>query len=270
MMNAWLICTIIFGGMMSFSIGANDAANGLATSYGSGAASLWKILALGAVAEFIGAMFCANQVASTLGTEIVDMDGFSDEAKQIMMFSVSLASWIFIMTSSFSGMPISGTHSVVGALLGAGIVTTNVDDLNWKKLGWILFYWVVSPLTSAAIAYVLMLYVSWLTLDTQKMKYWNRLFWLQTIQVICLMAFAFVFKELIYKSQNLSAGVEDNLLTLGIAFIGSFIVSRLMMLSVLLYNSKFKASKCTKCGFFLQAVFLPFSFQFMMELTQAI
>ena len=181
MMSTWLIFTIIFGGMMSFSIGANDAANGLATSYGSGAASLWKILALGAVAEFIGAMFCANQVASTLGNEIVEMGGVTDEQKQIMMFSVSLASWIFIMTSSFSGMPISGTHSVVGALLGAGIVTTNVHDLNWTKLGWIVFYWVVSPLTSATIAFILMIYVSWLTLDTQRFKYWNRLLYLQMI-----------------------------------------------------------------------------------------
>ncbi len=52
-----------------------------------------------------------------------------------MMFSVCLASFGFIMTSSFSGMPISGTHTVVGSLLGAGIVGTGVENLNWKKLG---------------------------------------------------------------------------------------------------------------------------------------
>ena len=51
------------------------------------------------------------------------------------MFSVCLASFIFIMTSSISGMPISGTHTVVGGLLGAGIVATGFENLNWNKFG---------------------------------------------------------------------------------------------------------------------------------------
>jgi len=37
------------------------------------------------------------------------------------MFSVSLSTFLFIISSSFLGMPISGTHTVVGALIGAGI-----------------------------------------------------------------------------------------------------------------------------------------------------
>ncbi len=39
-----------------------------------------------------------------------------------MMFTVCLISFIFIMTASFTGMPISGTHTVVGALIGVGMV----------------------------------------------------------------------------------------------------------------------------------------------------
>lgn len=39
-----------------------------------------------------------------------------------MMFTVCLVSFTFIMTASFTGMPISGTHTVVGALIGAGLV----------------------------------------------------------------------------------------------------------------------------------------------------
>lgn len=45
---------------MAFSIGSNDAANGLATSYGSKATKLIYLLIIGAIAEFIGAMFCAD------------------------------------------------------------------------------------------------------------------------------------------------------------------------------------------------------------------
>jgi inorganic phosphate transporter, PiT family len=43
--------------LMSFSIGANDAANALGTSFGSNAARLWLLLVLGAIFEFIGALF---------------------------------------------------------------------------------------------------------------------------------------------------------------------------------------------------------------------
>jgi PiT family inorganic phosphate transporter len=59
-MIIWVTLTAFFSLLMSFSIGANDAANCLATPYGSEAMSLQKLLAIGAVAEFFGAMFCSN------------------------------------------------------------------------------------------------------------------------------------------------------------------------------------------------------------------
>lgn len=97
-----------------------------------------------------------------------------------MMFSVCLASFIFIMTSSFSKMPISGTHTVVGALLGAGIYG-GVDSLNWKKLGKIVASWFISPALSAAIALLLMSVVSIATMNTQTLRYKTRLIYLQFI-----------------------------------------------------------------------------------------
>lgn len=66
-----MILTIIFSFLMSFSIGSNDAANGLATSYGSKALGTTKLIILGGVAVFIGAMFCSSQVAATLTTKII-------------------------------------------------------------------------------------------------------------------------------------------------------------------------------------------------------
>ena len=70
-LDNWGILTIILSFCMSFSIGSNDAANGLATSYGSKALSLRKLIAIGAVAEFAGAMFCSDKVAATLSHDII-------------------------------------------------------------------------------------------------------------------------------------------------------------------------------------------------------
>jgi len=70
-MTIWVPLTIVFSFLMSFSIGSNDAANGLATSYGSKALGVKKLIVLGAIAEFIGAMFCSDQVAKSLGNDVI-------------------------------------------------------------------------------------------------------------------------------------------------------------------------------------------------------
>jgi phosphate/sulfate permease len=51
---------------MSYAIGANDAANALATSFGSKACPLIALLLMGALFEFIGAFWCSGQVAGKL------------------------------------------------------------------------------------------------------------------------------------------------------------------------------------------------------------
>ena len=70
-MNIALILTFIFGSFMAFSIGANDAANSLGVSYGTNAVSLPTLIVIGAVAEFIGGMFCSKKVSVVLGTKII-------------------------------------------------------------------------------------------------------------------------------------------------------------------------------------------------------
>lgn len=70
-MEIWLVLTFIFTALMAFAIGANDAANGLATCYGSNALSLKYLVILGAFSEFLGAMFCSASVTGTLSVSII-------------------------------------------------------------------------------------------------------------------------------------------------------------------------------------------------------
>lgn len=71
MVDTYFIATVIFSFLMAFSIGANDASNGLGTSYGSSALKLKYLLILGAVAEFIGASFCSDKSSATLTKAII-------------------------------------------------------------------------------------------------------------------------------------------------------------------------------------------------------
>lgn len=61
----------VFAFLLAFSIGANDAANGLGTSYGTKTMPLMWIIIMGSVAEFVGAMFFSNTVATNLSDNIV-------------------------------------------------------------------------------------------------------------------------------------------------------------------------------------------------------
>lgn len=69
--NALVVTVYLLSFGMGFSIGANDAANALATSYGSDAAPLMVLLIGGAIFEWIGAFFCSGEVASKLANRMI-------------------------------------------------------------------------------------------------------------------------------------------------------------------------------------------------------
>ena len=116
----WAIIILAF--LTAFAIGANDAANALATSYGSNALKLIYLVILGGVFEFIGAYYCSSHVSGTLVSSIIqNVDEQAPDIVQKMMLGTSISSFLFIMCSSVFGMPISGTHIFVGALIGSGI-----------------------------------------------------------------------------------------------------------------------------------------------------
>jgi len=151
---------------MSFSIGANDAANALATSYGSNALRLIYLVLLGAVFEFIGAYWCSGHVAGELVNNCIDnMDSLDDIMVEKMMLGASISSFLFIMSSSVFGMPISGTHTVVGALIGSGLATVGAGAINWPKLGIITGSWFVAPILSIILCGFFFMAVCSLTLD---------------------------------------------------------------------------------------------------------
>lgn len=173
---AWLVLTIIFSFTLSFAIGANDAANALATNYGAKALAMPKLLAMGGIAVFIGSMFLSSEVAATLTKKIIP--GIRDEptdAQNLMMFSVCIASFITLIVASWLKMPISGTHTVVGSLLGGGIVVVGIEGLSGKKLVKIVASWFISPVTAGAISFGLMYGVCGLTLNNETLSFGARI-----------------------------------------------------------------------------------------------
>lgn len=83
------------------------------------------------------------------------------------MLGTSISSFIFVLVSSLSGMPISTTHSDVGALIGAGLAGVYSNDLNWTKVSSVAASWIVSPAVSGTLAALTFILISYTTLDCE-------------------------------------------------------------------------------------------------------
>ena len=146
----------IFGFYMAWNIGANDVANAMGTSVGSGALTLRRAVLVAAVLEFAGAFLAGSSVSQTVRKGIVDADLFTGDPTAFVcgMMAALLAAGTWLAIASYFGWPDSTTHSIVGAIIGFGMLSGGVEAVHWSKVGQIVASWVVSPLLSAAISYV--------------------------------------------------------------------------------------------------------------------
>lgn len=146
---------------MAYGIGANDVANAFATSVGAKAITLRTALCIAAVMEFSGAFLMGSQVTSTIAKNIIDPSVFVDQPEVLMVANMcalmSAAVWLIIATEF--GMPVSTTHSIIGALVGCGIVAKGTSAINWKKVVEIVISWFTSPVLSGIFSFLLFLFV---------------------------------------------------------------------------------------------------------------
>lgn len=153
--SALTALALIFGFYMAWNIGANDVANAMGTSVGSGALTLRRAVIVAAVLEFSGAFLAGGTVSDTVRKGIVDSSLFSGDPTAFVcgMLAALLAAGAWLQIASYFGWPVSTTHSIVGAIIGFGVLYGGLDAVHWPKVAKIVSSWVVSPLLSAIIAY---------------------------------------------------------------------------------------------------------------------
>jgi len=152
---ALLILILVTGFYMAWNIGANDVANAMGTSVGSGALTLKRAVILAAVLEFSGAFFFGSHVSKTMQSGIINADIFSDHPR-ILVYGMlaSLASaGIWLQIASYFGWPVSTTHSIVGAIVGFGAVVGGMEAIYWEQVGFIISSWILSPLLGGILGY---------------------------------------------------------------------------------------------------------------------
>ena len=163
-----LILAIIFGVFMAWGVGANDVANAMGTSVGSGAITLRQAIVIAMIFEFAGAYLAGGEVTATIRKGIIDPLSLQGTPEYLVygMLSALLAAGTWLLIASMLGWPVSTTHSIVGAIVGFAAVAISVDAVNWGKVGTIAASWVVSPLLAGTVSYLLFRSVQKLILDT--------------------------------------------------------------------------------------------------------
>ena len=140
---------------MAWSIGANDVANSMATAVGAKAITFKQAVIIAGILTIIGAVFVGPHVTETVKKGIVDIGSIEPSSLLLGFIASLLAAAIWVTLATWKEMPISTTHSIVGALMGFGIVCGGISCVNWGKVGSVVASWVLSPLAGCVLAFLI-------------------------------------------------------------------------------------------------------------------
>jgi len=228
----FMVMAVVFGLYMTWGIGANDVANVMGTSVGSGAITVKTAIIIAAIFEFGGAALAGGHVTKTIRKGIIDPSSITQNPEILLlgMLAALLAAAVWLMIASSRGWPVSTTHSIVGAVVGFAIAAIGLEAVEWGKISQIVASWVVSPLLGGAISFVLMMSIRKLILNAthpfEAAKRWGPVYIFLVGFVISLVT---IFKGL--KHLNIELGGPASFLVaalfgLGVAFVGYLLIQR--------------------------------------------
>lgn len=153
----------------AFNLGANDVANSMASAVGAKAITVRQAVIIAGILNFVGAVLLGSQVTKTIAKGIVDPMALGDpKLVMIGMFAALLAAAFWVFLATITSLPVSSTHSIVGALLGFGIAAGGVSVVNWWVLGAVVASWFISPFFSAAIGFMVFSHIRKYILDARR------------------------------------------------------------------------------------------------------
>lgn len=158
-----LVIIAIFAAMyMAWTIGANDVANAMGTSVGSGAISLKQAVIIAGIFDFLGAVLVGGNVSATIKGSIFSPAQFGSNTIVIVygMLAALLGTAIFITVATYFCLPVSTSHGIVGGIVGFAVVSAGLDFINFSDISAItiieiVISWVVSPIAGGLLGYII-------------------------------------------------------------------------------------------------------------------
>jgi sodium-dependent phosphate transporter len=136
LMEFMLIAGFIISFFLAFGIGANDVANSFGTSVGSKVLTLKQACILATIFEILGAILIGAKVSGTIRKGILDPNEFVGSETELMLGYVSALAGccIWLIVATILNLPVSGTHSIVGATIGMALVSKGFGVIKWMEI----------------------------------------------------------------------------------------------------------------------------------------
>ena len=145
---------------MAWNIGANDVANSMASAVGAKAITIRQAVFIAGILNVLGALFIGSHVTNTIRTGIVSTEILADPNLALIgALSAILAAALWVSFATWKSLPVSTTHSIVGAMIGFGIMAGGFSVINWGKIAAVLISWVISPVFSLIISFLLFKFI---------------------------------------------------------------------------------------------------------------
>jgi len=165
--TVYIVLACAFGLFMAWGVGANDVANAMGTSVGSGALTVRQAIIIAAIFEFAGAVLAGGEVTETIRNGMIDSQVLAG-APDLLVFGMLaslLSAGIWLLVASHFGWPVSTTHTIVGAIVGFAAVGIGIEAVHWEKIVSIIASWVVSPVLAGIVGFALFRSVQVLILE---------------------------------------------------------------------------------------------------------
>jgi len=178
------LVVLLVGLFVAWNIGANDAADSVGVSVGSRILTYRRAIIFIIIFALIGALLEGWKNMGAVGKDIITpRPGGVNPLFSVPLATIALllAAGIWMFIASTLGLPISVTQSMVGAVMGAGILITIMRpdlgaSVQYGKLGTIGISWVSNPIIAAIIGFILFKVVSMSLRRVKNVILLNRIF----------------------------------------------------------------------------------------------
>lgn len=164
-----VIITAAFSFFMAFGVGANDVSNAMGTSVGSGTITAKQAVIIAMIFESAGAYLAGGEVTETIKSGVINAMEYSatPEILALGMMASLFSAGIWLLIASKMGWPVSTTHTIIGAIIGFGLVTVGPDSIDWSSIRKIVGSWFITPVIAGIVAYGIFFSTQKLIFDTE-------------------------------------------------------------------------------------------------------
>ena len=226
-----LIAGYILGFYMAWNIGANDVANSMASAVGAKAITVRQAVFIAGILNVVGAVFIGSNVTNTIRKGIVSTEILADpHIALIGALSALLSAALWVSFATWKSLPVSTTHSIVGSMIGFGIMAGGFSVIKWGKLAAVVLSWVISPVFSLIIAFVMFKFIVKIILSKKDPFAWSLKLSPFFIGItVFIVVLSFLFKTPLGKTLamgNLTALFLSIIIAIMFGFAGGGLLSR--------------------------------------------